>query len=389
MPLLSTAVGSRRSGGCARSVQSRQLSCVIVYIVKDVSRREPARSRRQPSSTRDAGSRVGIRRVAEEAGVSTATVSRALSGRGPVGDATRDRVMRAAERLRYLPSAAARSLRTDRTMVVGVIVPDLANPVFVPFLRGVEHVAQSCGYAVLVVDAQRSVEIERRALDRFLAQGVDALVLAGPVRDKARIGEMLSAGIVVVADGGGESGFPLVAQLERPGTLAMCDTLADLGHRCLGYVSRDRALSETGGRRWRCITERCESLGIRPERVALRGNEPQEVAAELSAVLRRREPVTALVSSAHRLVPQLLLGLRAAGVAFPEECSLVTYGDSEWAAAHHPSISVVTLDLYEVAAALTSSALSRLTGDRAVGEGAFPREARFVRRESIGPRPAR
>ena len=85
----------------------------------------------------------------------------------------------AAERLHYQPSASASSLRTDRSMIIGVLVPNLANPVFLPFLRAVEHEAQRFGYAVMVADTQQSTEIEHRQLDRLSAQRIDALIMAG------------------------------------------------------------------------------------------------------------------------------------------------------------------------------------------------------------------
>ena len=326
--------------------------------------------------------------MAEEAGVSTATVSRALSGRGPVGEVTRARVLGVAERLRYLPSAAARSLRTDRSMMIGVLVPDLANPVFVPFLRGVQHVAQSHGYVVLVVDAQRSAEIERRALDRLQTQGVDALLLAGPVRDKARVEELRRTGMVV-ADPDHLHGFrrPLVPELERPGTWAMCDALVDLGHRRLAYVNREDLLGEAGRRRWQAVSLRCQARGLETERLVLgRAKEPGDVAELLAAVLRRPEPVTALVSSAHGLAPPLLRGQHAAGVELPGDCSFVTFGDSEWAEAYRPAISVVTLDLYEVAVTVTTANLRQLGRDP-VGGVELPGSARFLLRESVGRRP--
>ena len=333
-----------------------------------------------------AGSKVGIRRVAAEAGVSTATVSRTMSGRGPVGAATRARVLRVADRLQYRPSAAARTLRTDRTMIIGVLLPDLSNPVFVPFLRGVQLVAQSHDYDVFVVDSQRSAEVERRALDRFRALGVDALVLAGPVRDRARLDELRGAGMVVVdPDLAVGSLRPLVADLERPGTRAMCDALADLGHRRIAYVSSEKVPGDAGRRRWLEVNRRCSELGVRVDRLSIgRMSQTTDVAGLLREVLERPEPVSALVSSSHGLAPTLLRGLRSAGADLPGDCSFVTYGDSEWAEAYRPAISVVTLDLLGVGVTMTTLALHRLAGDSTTALGALPRSARFVRRDSVG-----
>ena len=332
--------------------------------------------------------------MAEEAGVSTATVSRTLSGRGPVNDATQQRVLLAAERLNYLPSAAAQSLRTERAMIIGVLVPDLGNPVFVPFLRGVQHVAQSCGYSVLVVDAQRSIAIEHQALDRLRAHGVDALVLAGPARDAARVEELRRAGVVVMdPDRVGSSGASLIDELEQPGTWEMCETLAELGHRRVAYVSREKVPGRAGHRRLRAMSHRSETLGVEIERVVLGRRDSAGIGALVADVVRRPEPVSALVCSTHGLVPSLLRGLRSAGIDMPGECSFVTYGDSEWAEAYRPAISVVSLDLYAVGVDVATSGIRLLasaTTPPAVGAPVAdrrPLQARFLWRESIGPVP--
>lgn len=327
-----------------------------------------------------------IRRVAEEAGVSTATVSRTMSGRGPVKEATRQRVLRAAERLNYQPSAAAQSLRTERTMIIGVLVPDLGNPVFVPFLRGVQHVAQSHAYSVLVVDAQRSAAIEQQALDRLRAQGVDALVLAGPAREAARVREFLRAGIVVMdPDQAAGSRRSRIAELELPGTRAMCEALAALGHRRVAYISRETVPGVAGQRRWRSMSRHFQTLGVKVEQLALGARRsPPDVAEVLLGLLRPPERVSALVCSTHGLAPSLLRGLHAGGIELPDDCSFVTYGDSEWAEAYRPALSVVTLDLYKVAVSMTTAAIRALNDER-TPLGAEPvLEASFLRRDSVG-----
>ncbi len=335
-------------------------------------------------------SKVDIRQVAEESGVSTATVSRVMNRRALVAESTRIRVLQVADRLHYVPTASARSLRNNTTMVIGVLVPDLANPVFVPFLRGVQRVAQAHGYAVLVVDAQRSAKVERRAVDVLHAQQVAALVLAGSPRDPVRIEQLRRDGLLVV-DASGEIGSTpaLVPELEEPGTWAMCDALAELGHRHIGYLSRVRAHGEAGRRRWGALSTRCRQLGLSAERVILGGSpEITESSQVLTNVIDRADPVTALVCATHGLAPTALRALRAADVDLPGDCSFVTFGDSEWAAAFRPTISVVSLDLYSAASLMTTRVLGVLTGSRA-GFDQRPSPARFLPRESSGPPPVR
>lgn len=85
---------------------------------------------------------VTIREVARQAGVSVATVSRAFTGSGPVGAHTRERVLRVAEQLRYIPNGAARSLTTSRTHTLGVLLPDLYGEFFSEVIRGIDGAAR-------------------------------------------------------------------------------------------------------------------------------------------------------------------------------------------------------------------------------------------------------
>jgi LacI family transcriptional regulator len=330
--------------------------------------------------------------VAAEAGVSIATVSRALSGSGPVSEVARQRVLEVAARLRYTPRAAAQSLRTDRSMTIGVLVPDLANPVFVALLRGVQHSAQSLGYSVLVVDGQRSAEVERLALSRLLAQRVDAVLLAGPARDRAAIDELERSGTPVVELERVSSSGTTAAELESPGTGEMCEALAALGHRRLALVVNRGAGGALRRQRWSDIQTGCQERGLHAELVALAGRRlPEEVGDLLQGLVRRADPVSAIVCSSHGQAPTLLGGLWARSIEVPGECSFVTYGDSEWAEACRPGISAVSLDLYAVAAAVTRAGLTSadVAGEEspAGGEAALP-AGRFVRRGSVGPAPA-
>ena len=335
---------------------------------------------RKSSSASGSEPVVDIRRVAEVAGVSTATVSRALSGKGPVSEATRRRVLDAASRLDYLPRAAAQSLRTTRTMTVGVLVPDLSNPVFVPFLRGVQHAAQSLGYSVIVVDGQRSADVEREALTRLRAQRVDALVLAGTARAGDALDELARNGTRVVdaAAGRRRRARPWrrwnVPERKRcaPPSPSSVTSASPSSRRESGQAAPPAERRADVRAAWRGLGSAhvVEDVSLGGQRDAA------GAAAGLAPFLSGRRPVTAVVSSTHGLAPRLLRGFRATGVSVPGTCSFVTYGDSEWAESFWPSISAVSLDLFRVAAALTSSALGAPPG------GSLP-AGRFLHRESV------
>jgi LacI family transcriptional regulator len=324
----------------------------------------------------------GIRLVAHEAGVSIATVSRVLGGHPHASDDVRRRVLAAAERLHYQPSAAARGLRTTRTMIVGVLVPNLANPTVVPFLRGVQHVAQAQGYAVLVADAERSAAVERRQLDRLHAQRVDALIVPSAPRNLDHLRELQTDGLVVAEGPFDDPASWSMAAIEGAATRAACQHLAALGHRRIGFVARATPRTSSSGRRWTLVSGECRRAGLQVTRLVI-GEQPQAgaVALQLDQGLRAGS-LSALVCATHPLAPLVLGGLAASAVDLPSACSLVIYGDSDWAGAYRPALNVIRRDLYGVATALTERVLARLGGGGAL-EGWRPPAAEYVVRRSV------
>ena len=121
-----------------------------------------------------------IYEVAKRAGVSTATVSRVMSGqKNVVSAATRRRVLRAVEQLGYTPNAAAKNLRTLKTRKLLVTVPDIANPFFALILQGIEDAAQREGYAVLLGDTQHDPMREDRYAQMLRRKEADGLIFLG------------------------------------------------------------------------------------------------------------------------------------------------------------------------------------------------------------------
>jgi LacI family transcriptional regulator, galactose operon repressor len=332
----------------------------------------PARSPVQP----------GVRAVAKLAGVSTATVSRVLSGRGPASDATRTLVVAAAGRLGYEPNAAARSLRTARTMLIGVLVPDLANRAILPFLRGVEQAAQPHGYAVVVADAQRSDEIEARQLALLHAQRVDGLILSAPPRQPATLAPWRAAGVAMAgpeADGRTRwTGLNESAAIDD-----LCAVLAAHGHRRVAFLAHatrpggavERRLDEARGAAGKRDVE-VEALLLDPTQ------EAERLAALLDSVVRGRDPATAVIVAVHALAAPVLRAMWDARIEIPRECSFCLFGDSDWAAAYRPPISVVRSDLGEAGARLTRAVLASLDGREPEPAAAAP-PAQLVRRLSI------
>lgn len=124
--------------------------------------------------------RVTISDVARRAGVSTMTISRVVNNRGEVHPETRERILQVIEELGYRPSSVARSLITQKSQTIGLLVPDITNPFFPDIVRGAEDVAYREGYTLYVSNIDEKPERERLVMQRFEASMVDGLILCAP-----------------------------------------------------------------------------------------------------------------------------------------------------------------------------------------------------------------
>jgi LacI family transcriptional regulator len=328
--------------------------------------------------------------VAAEAGVSTATVSRVLTGKGPASEDANRRVRAAAQRLGYSASASARTLRTERSMIIGVLVPNLANPVFLPFLRAVEHLAQQHDYAVIVADAQRSPEVERRQLDRLSAQRIDALVVAGRPSDPDHVRRLGEAGLPIADAEAFAAQAAYLAASTGDAIDAACEHLASLGHRRVTFLTQGSSPGGASDSRWQLIERAARFRDMTVARFIVGspdGLDGSGMAELLDGLVRSPGGPTALWSSSHTLAPRLLEGLSLVDVAIPAECSFLTFGDSPWAAAYRPAISVLTGDLGSIGTLMTEGLLHRLG---AIGSGPTGdvEPDRYVPRPSVGLAPS-
>jgi LacI family transcriptional regulator len=293
-----------------------------------------------------------IRDVASAAHVSIATVSRVVNGDRSVHPGLRQLVEAAIEQLGYQPNAAARSLRLARTGTIGVIVPDLTNPTFTDILHGIEQVAAERGRSLFVCDAAGSFTAQGVHLDRLYGQRVDGILIhpLGPFREQ--IAAMRAKGIPVIVMGQrSPSGMePEVIVDEHEAAQAAFRLLFGLGHRRIGliirtYGSEPAQLTASMPVRVRDYREAHAAAGIPIDETLLSAAQTlDEARTQASAMLGRPDRPTALIAGMHRFTPGMLLAMREAGLRMPRDVSLIAHGDSLWANAFEPPITVIRLD---------------------------------------------
>jgi LacI family transcriptional regulator len=336
-----------------------------------------------------------IRDVAKRAKVSVATVSRVLTQHPSVNPAIRDAVLAAIEALQYRPNPIARTLRTARTYTLGLVLSTMRNAdVVTAAIRGAEAAAREHGYALFVANAERDPALEERYLQGMLDRRVDGL-LCNPRIALERVRELSQqAGVPVVV-----FGRPSATGVLPTGVLNFAAAteealahLVALGHRRLGTVTDASQSTLDPEVAWgvRFIQRRLEARGL--------GGDPAyhlvvrstaECSQQVRALLSTPRPPTALLVTPLYLVPETIMGIRAAGAEVPQDVSLLGFGDSEWAQVMQPPVSVVAADVTAHLDAATRLLLRRVEqphdggGELEVVE----HHARYLRRGSVAPPP--
>ena len=140
-----------------------------------------------------------VKEVAERAGVSSASVSRALSGTGGVREPVRRRILEAAQELSYRPNRAARDLRVRSSRAVGVLIPDIENPFFTSLVCGIEDVLGKTDYSLLLASYNEDPGQEERRLEVFRAEGVRGLIFAASRNPSRLYSDLGKSGMALVS----------------------------------------------------------------------------------------------------------------------------------------------------------------------------------------------
>lgn len=306
-----------------------------------------------------------LRDVAELAGVDQSTASRVLRDdpAQAVRPETRERILAAAQELRYRPNAIAASLRTRTTQTLGFVVPDLENIGFTAVARGVQTAASAAGYLVLLAEASETEGpelYERLATERR----IDGLLVA-------------NAGLDVTADG--PPGIPVVyvnrrvpgAQAsvivddQRGGELAI-EYLLSLGHRRIAYVAGPPN-TDTGRRRRRGVVRALKAVGLEldPRWEASGGFTDRGGAEAAATILRRsgRDRPTAVFAA--NLVSALgaLRTFTDAGLRVPQDISLITMDDHPLAIYTAPPLTTIAMPLSEMGSHAAQMLIGAIRGE--------------------------
>lgn len=307
-----------------------------------------------------------LRDVARLAGVHPGTVSRALNPqtRGLVNERTARRVLAAAEELGYRPNPIARGLRTNRSHTIGVLVPDLMNPLFAAVVRGIEDGLSDAGYTPLIANTDNDAQRERIAYEAMSARQVDGFIAATAVRDHWLLEDQASRGakVVLVNRRVDSDAIPAVTGDDHEGVRLAVEHLAGLGHRRIAHLGGSQALY-TGWSRHQGFLDAMRSLKLGPDPDLIVFSETfteREGARCCGELLDRRRDFTAIVAGNDLLALGCYDALEERRVRCPEDVSVVGYNDMPFVDRFRPPLSTVRVPHYELGATAAELMLEQL-----------------------------
>jgi LacI family transcriptional regulator len=312
--------------------------------------------------------RVKLIDVARAAGVHPGTASRALNPGidGLVSAETTRRVLEVAERLGYVPNTLARGLRTARSYLVGMVVPDITNPLFPPMVRGAEQVLSRAGYTLVLTDTDNDAATERAQVEQLRARGSDGFLVATARWHDALLDELADSSVPAVLVNRNTAGgrLPYVGADERTGVAMAVDHLAALGHRGIVHLAGPQDTS-TGRERASAFRSALRSHGLPVERGTVRvcaAYTEEAGAAAATRLLESNVEFTAILAGNDLIALGALSALSAAGLNCPRQISLVGFNDLPLVDKLTPSLTTVALPLRDMGALAAQMLLEAIAG---------------------------
>jgi LacI family transcriptional regulator len=306
--------------------------------------------------------------VARLAGVHASSVSRALNPatRHQISAPVVARILAAAETLGYQPDAIAASLRSGRSKMVGVVLPDMTNPVFPPILGGIEAVLDREAYVVIVANAAGDPARQRLVVERLLARQVDGLILATVARQDKLVKLVMDRGIplVLVNRRERDGKVPAVTSNDALGMALAVKHLAGLGHRRLAHIGGPLALS-TGHDRRQGFLAAIAAHGLdTPALIAAAAYSRDAGRKAASRLLAAHPDITGIVAANDLLAVGCLDALRQHGLACPGAVSLVGHNDMPLMDALSPALTTVRIRHSEMGQEAARLILRTLAGEK-------------------------
>lgn len=310
--------------------------------------------------------KVTVADVARHAGCSVMTVSRVVNNKDDVSPETRDRVLKSIAELGYRPNILARSLITQKSFTVGLVVPDLGNPFFPDIIRGAEEVAYRGGYTLLISNIDEKPEREKTALRRFEASMVDGVIVCSSRLPDEVLTEHLKpfkAAAVVSREAPAEVAGSVLND-DIYGAMRAVHYLLARGHKRIGFLAGPPA-SRSSKLRLEGYELALSASGMGLVSSYVEPTEPNEQGGMLGLprLLQRHPELDAVLCYNDLVAIGALQAARGLGRKVPQGLALVGYDDIRMAALTTPPLSTLRVDRFGMGVAAMELLLARMRGE--------------------------
>lgn len=324
-----------------------------------------------------------IKDVAVKAGVSVATVSHVINNTRFVSDSTKEKIMAAMEELKYVPNSMARSLRTNKTKTVALLIPDISNFFFTEVAEAIEGVLSEKGYSLFLCNTGESLTIEKKQIIQMSAQLVSGIIIA-PTSGDFDYRSMFADSnypMVFIDRKTDKTQADVVMVDGKSATYKAVSELINRGHKRIGYIAGRDGLSTTV-ERLSGYKQAIEDNGLEiDENLIKRGNSKYESGYSLTEELLTKTDATAVFVSNNLMSVGAIKCLSNKNIPIPERMAIVGFDDYNWATITNPPLSTIKQPVSTLGAMAAELVLKRIENpEGAYTEYSLPAE--FIVRKS-------
>ena len=318
--------------------------------------------------TKKPQSKVTIRDVADFVGVHHSTVSRALSRdkNKKISAAVRLKIERAAEKLGYFPNLAASSLKRNRSFAIGILIPDLTNPVFPPIIRGIQNCVEALGFTVIIANTDDEEEKELQALRMMQERSIEGLIIATARREDPTVDECIKRDIpfVLVNRSVDRADVNAVVLDEDFAIRSTLDHLFDLGHKRIAHIAGP-ADTSTGFERARAFRSHMRSNILDPGLIVTADKfTVEEGKRAFRKLAERSDDFTAVVAGSDLIALGCIDMMTETGTRVPQDVSIVGGNDIPFLSRMSPSLTSIAIPKYEMGNQGARALMAMLDGER-------------------------
>ncbi|MBN2698261.1 MAG: LacI family DNA-binding transcriptional regulator [Bacteroidales bacterium] len=304
--------------------------------------------------------------IARRAGVSIATVSRVLNNSGSVNEATRARILKAIKDLKYQPSRVAKRLRSKSVSsnLLGVLIPDIQNPFYVDVLRGIEDIAYTNNYAIIMCNYSQDEKKEKLYLEILQSEAIDGLIAAPANEQDVQLKKMVREGLPVVCVDRGlqDEDVDIVVVDNREGAFKAVEHLIKLGRRRIAYISGLQTIPSSRYREKGYLDALSSyQIPVVPELIKHGDSKYEGGLVLCEELLNLPEPPDAVFTGNNLITLGALESIHKHQLRIPDDIAIVGFDDMIWSSSLNPSLTAVRQPAYDIGQRACELLLQRIS----------------------------